>query len=270
MTNVTRTTVLLENIMGLRFKHSCQCAFTLIELLVVISIIALLVGILLPALGAARRSAQDIKCLSNERQILIGVIGYSNDYDGSLPPGRVGYILPLDQQSQWALFISDYIQNTGGTYADQDHVGEAFLCPSVDIEGGWIHCMGSHPLLSADKDPAPYNHPLKIDSQSRQTEVAVAFDGTLNPTNGTPFATAVRVDNYRASNTNDSRYLKPGVTTNDEPPVFSPNEDVVTSSGDFRFRHAGGKNVNIAFLDGHAGPLNQQTLLRRNAFPDKP
>lgn len=63
-----------------------RCAFTLIELLVVIAIIALLVGILLPALGAARQSAKDMLCKSNMRQLATATMVYADDFKGKFPP----------------------------------------------------------------------------------------------------------------------------------------------------------------------------------------
>lgn len=60
--------------------------FTLIELLVVISIIALLISILMPALRHAREVAQRARCLSSERQFGIAVASYAGDHQELMPP----------------------------------------------------------------------------------------------------------------------------------------------------------------------------------------
>ncbi len=72
-------------------------AFTLIELLVVIAIIALLIGILLPALGRARESAQDVKCQVQARSMGQAMTLYADSNQGWLPLVPTAPNLPLDE-----------------------------------------------------------------------------------------------------------------------------------------------------------------------------
>lgn len=63
--------------------------FTLIELLVVIAIIALLAGMLLPALGRAKEAGRKIACANDMRQLAVALVMYTDEYDSTVPPRNI-------------------------------------------------------------------------------------------------------------------------------------------------------------------------------------
>jgi prepilin-type N-terminal cleavage/methylation domain-containing protein len=101
---------------------SCNArrAFTLIELLVVIAIIALLAAILFPVFARAREQARRSSCASNLRQIGLGMMQYTQDYDERLPlfslsgngyGGFQGYGSDGDDGMRWADSIFPYVKS---------------------------------------------------------------------------------------------------------------------------------------------------------------
>ncbi len=93
-------------------------AFTLIELLVVIAIIAILAAILFPVFARARENARRSSCQSNLKQIAIGLMQYTQDYDERYPSGKIGGT-GSNRGSGWAGPIIPYIKS-----------GQVFTCPS--------------------------------------------------------------------------------------------------------------------------------------------
>lgn len=109
--------------------------FTLIELLVVIAIIAILAAILFPVFAKAREKARQTSCLSNVKQIMLGVLQYAQDYDEVLPLGYSGPLGGLPQNwNHTDGRISPYLKNS-----------QIWVCPSMSgLTTTWFYGMHSN------------------------------------------------------------------------------------------------------------------------------
>jgi len=269
-------------------SHHSKRGFTLIELLVVIAIIAILAAILFPVFAQAREKARAISCLSNVKEIGLGMLMYVQDYDEKYPYNQY-YIAAMGSDPQkrvtWADMIYPYIKN-GELHMDNNHVliqgkGGIWRCPSFPSDQDFNYGVpfqvfpdGSVPWTDPPFGPPPSSTGLAaIDApadritllEKGQNSNHVSWD-TFNADEGNwvdPAGPGVGPNGENADT-----YIHLDVTgANLVPPTHNCDDAITANANDdwispwngcglnVRYRHNG--TANVVFYDGHAKAMNK-------------
>ena len=240
-------------------KHSKKItAFTLVELLAVISVIAILLAVLMPALGAARQQGKAIVCGSNIRQLVLANIGYATENDGYYVPAASDMYLSNGGYHRWHGVReneNDMFDPLKGPLVGYLGDGAVKECPEKvkfvkgqDWDDNFEQGCGGYGYNAAYIGSRLWQGRINENYQktSRITEVA-------RPAETVIFADCAMVKKRDGT----IYYLEYSFA---EPPLGSEGY----TSPSIHFRHR--KKANIAWVDGHISSTERINFNRKNDY----
>ncbi len=209
----------------IRYKQYVRCcAFTLIEMLVVIAIISILASLLFPALNKALSTARDISCTNNVKQQAFGVIAYTGDNSGIIPPHTTG---GNPTNTPWLGLICPYL----GVSLSTDSGGGGWLAKkSTGIfqpVSGLLLCPSRESSEAAKNDLLANNYGINFHITYKDAEHNNSIKRFKKPSKR-----CLLGDNARTS----TLYIYP----------------ILEGHNDVSIRHLNNTGSDIAYADGHA------------------